>query len=783
MKRFLFTTLLVFSHALSLVFASHASAQNQPPIPVADRALADELTRSALSYLSFGGTVDSDYPGRIAAVLLDEALRLNPSNAQVWKLRIELAQQSADFEGYERALVAYLRTGVQDDKAQHDLLIHRLAQQNTLDAQYRAVEQLLESEGARRLSDPLRSRLASFAAAAAAELVDPDEYARWAVEAARLDPTNAEAAEMLYGIVIERNGDIIKQGTALINIVRSRPLDAQPRIELAAVLASQGLFDRAAQQYQVAGTRLSAGPLPIDAYRNWAHCLVALGQDTVALQLIEELETALKGPPPAEGEAGEPAPPQEPAAMLPVDLEVLRLSTLDSETDTDAAVASFARLRKAIQTSPSENADAQLAIVAAVFGPDLAEAQALADALPEDAALKPVALGWIEVRQGKLQAAAERLQPLAADNILADCGLAIAGAQDDAGRARELRRVLQIAPTSIAAIAAASRLRADGQSMDPTREGRALGDHMTRYPEGLWLVDVERSPWLDVRMVIQPARFQQTEPIQVEVTIWNTTRFPLAIGDDQPIRPQALILLSAKSAGIPLPPMDPIVIDLGRRLVLQAGERMTFTTRIDYSQFGQIVAINYGAGIAFDARLIVNPVITGTGSWLPAGVGGISIARDCLIQGPADTSNAIDKWLADITAESQADRLRALGRLAQLNKQAQPQIVNAARERQIREAILAAWPNLTPSERARVVYFGHQLETDAAILGPLTEQVLASDDTTLWITYLATQVADADSPILREAIKRQDLPKVVQFAEAMRRLMRELEEAADATAP
>ena len=774
---------LLLSICLLLGLTAPLSAQVAEPASPAQRVLADQLTRAALGMLAYGqsGGDAAVSAERLASILLDEALRQDPNNAQIWKLRAELAQQAADGEGYEQALLGYLRTGVSDDKAQYDLILHRLAQQNTLDDQYKALVKLLESEGARRLSDPLRSRLASFAAATAAELVEPQDHARWAVEAARLDPTNAEAAQMLLSIVVERGGDPIKQGTALINLVRALPLDPGPRIELAGVLANQALFDRAAQQYMVAGTRLSSQPLSMDAYRNWAHCLVILGQDTVALQLIEELDTALNArPEPAEGE---PAPEPAEPVLLPVDLEVLRLSTLDSETDTEAATASFNRIRKTLTASQQADAAEQLALISAVFGPSINEATALADALADDSPIKAVARGWIALRKGDAPAAAGLLRSHVETNTLAMCGMAVADAIDDAGRDRELRRVIQAAPGSLAAVEAARRLRAQGASIDPTPAGKALGDLMNRFSESMWLVDVERSPWLDVRMQIAPARFQQGEPINVDITVWNTTRFPLAIGADEPIRPTAFILLSTSAAGQPLPPIEPVVIDLHRKLVLGAGERLSFTARIDYSQFGSIVAANPGAGITFDARLIVNPMLSPGGSWLPSGVGGISIVRDCMVQGGANTPTAIEGWIKNLSAEIAGDKLRAIARLAALSPQRDPQAVTAAVQLQTRDALVAAWPNLTRSERAWLIANAANLENPAAHLRPLVERVKQSDAPAVWLAYLATQVNDPGSEMLSEAVRRQDLPEVSRYAETLRRLLRDLEAAPPAPQP
>ncbi len=759
--------------------------------------VSDEFVRSAMAFLGYTQVLESDDPYVLAATLLDTALELNPANQQAWALRVELAQAAGDNEAYERALAGYLDTGVKDDRARLNLIRYRLSKNDTLDAQLNSLETLLNSEAGRALSDPLRSRVAGQASAIAAELLDTRAHRRWAVEAARRDPANAEAASVMRDLVIELGGDNVRIGTATVNLIRANPLDPTPRIDLASLLAQEAAFGRAAQQYTVVGTRLSRQPMPIPAYLNWAQCLAMTGEDATVLKLVDEIQALLDAlasqAQQGGGADGEAAAPQaEPAgepAPLPLHFELIRLAVLDGEDDKDAAQAVFDRITERVKSdadelaAQQEGADEQsavrpessLALIAAAFGPDLEQAEEFAAALEADDPAQAVARGWIALRQGDAAKAEPLLRPHAGEHKLADAGLAMILGQDDAGRARLLSAVIQQSPGSMASLAAGRALDKLDEKPRPTATGKTLTDLMGKYPESFWLVDIERTPWMEVRFKIDPVRIKPMQPIQGEVTVWNTSRFALAVGEQGPIRQQAMVLISSSSAGVPTPPNPPMVIDLGRRFSLAAGERMTFDVRLDYHRFGLLRANNPGLPLSFDARLLVNPVMTPRGNWLAGGVGGVSEVRNCLVQSAVAKPQDIDRWVTEVGSDDTATRLNALGRLAALNRIATPELVGPAVVDRIRPVMLDAWRDGTDAERAWIIMNTRELEKETTTYPDLFALATESDSKLVWLAMLARQVNDGESDVLRQAVGRQDLPDVSRFAERQRRAIREFE--------
>ena len=747
----------------------------------AEEQLSDQFLRSALSFVTFSDVIATEDPLILAGTLLDAAVQLNPDNAQAWFLRAELAEQAGDQEAYEKALVAYLDTGIDDDRARFNLIKFRLANNDTLDGQLREVEKLLNSEAGRSLSGPLRSQLATFAYSVASELLDERARRKWAVEAARADPTNVQAAQTMLALVTELGGDAVRRGTAMVNVIRAAPVRPEPRLALASLLAEQGAFDRAAQQYQVVSTRLSPEPLPLPVYTNWAHCLAMSGQDELLLQLLDEFEAALNpaltGPDAPAAEEGQPANPAG-KIELPLGLSIIRLSVLLDSEDTDRAQVVFDQIVRQLRAKPEDDAaDEQaeqirknLSMIAAVFGPDLDQAEQVI----KDNGSEPVALGWIAMRRGDAEKARGLLSPHTETEPLAACGMALVTGQDDAGKARLLQDFIEAeSASSLAALVAGRSMLQVGTPPQPSTTGKALLALMAKHPESFWLVDVERTPWIDVRLRIRPQRIKPLQPIKAELTLWNTSRFPLAISEDGPISQNAIVTISAANAGRLLPPAPPIVIDLGRRFSLKAGERMIMDIRLDYHQFGSMRAKNPGAAFAFDTRLIVNPAITRSGSWLPMGIGGVSEVRDCLAEARPNTEQAIDGWLTNLASESPSEKLYASQRLASLSREFQPELVDAAIAKTT-GPLMDTYDQATNTEKAWIIANAVDLAQENTTYPGLRERAVESDSKLVWLALLVSHAAEpteAERKILLAAIGRQDLPEVASFAERHKRLI------------
>jgi len=785
MRRFF----LIVTVVLAVVSAPGIRAQEADDAALADRLLADQFVRAAVSALAISQFEETNHPQKLAATLLDQSLELNSQNAEVWKFRAELARDMGNSEVWEQTLVGYLRTGVEDDQARYDLVTLRLAKHNTLDEQYRALDELLTSEAGRRLSNPLQSKLASFAASLAQELVEPANQARWVVHAVRLDPANAEAAEMLLALVLERGGDTLRQGTAMVTLIQADPLDPWNRLEIAGLLASEGAFTRSAQQFSVADRSISRSPvvlgettlrelMPMSAYRTWSMCLATLGEDVVALQIISGVEEYLEayhtGLAAAQSAGYDVSQAPQMPEQLPGELELVRLAVLDSPSDTDAAAEAFQRLEQLVGESEDQTLKTKLALVAAVFGPDLDHARELVQALPEDAEQRAVGLGWIALRGEDQTTARELLTPLEPTSALAACGLARISLGDDANRSRLLQQVITRAPASLASLAAGRMLVKDGRDVLPTRTGSALTDLMRKYPETLWQMDLDRSPWVNVRVVIEPARLGPLDDINARITIWNTLRMPISIGEEGVIKPRALVFIQPKVGGQAIMPMPPQVIDLTQKITLAPGERLVIETRLDYHAFGMLRQLNSNRLISFDARVVVNPLMGANGSFHPSDTGGDSTMRDCLIEGLPANEQRIEQWIADLDSNTLSTRLGAIARLAGLSRKSQLDVITRTLEQELQSVMSERFPDMAEVYQAWTIMHLIEADDSTATYHNLAALVQQSDSDLVWLAYLTKQVTDPESELLVEAISRQDMPVVSAFAQDHRRALRQL---------
>lgn len=791
------TAISILCLSVLSLFAASADAQLTP-----EQQLSDEFVRAGISMIGYTQVTETDAPQVLAGMLLDAALKLNPDNAEAWSMRIELAQSSSDQEAYESALVGYLATGIRDDRAQFRLIEYRVSKSTTLDEQQRTVQDLLNSPAGRNLEGPVRSRVAGLAAKIAEELLDDKAEQKWAVEAARADPANYAAALHMFELIqklVEQGKlkrDDVRDGTAVVNIIRANPLMPMPRGILASLLANNGEYERAAQQFMVVGSVLDFNSLSAVQLGTWASSLAMTGKDAEVLQMVENYETwvinnlkaeaAAQGKDPENVAADGVLPPQ----LMPFDLELVRLSVLDHEDDRAAAAASLARLKvihddivdqaKKDEQTPEQllaELTAQYTLATAIFGPDLDAAQRVAEALNADDPVRQTALGWLALRRGEYRQGGDLLRPLREIHPAARCGMCLVEGQDNAGRARLLNAFLHAKPSDFMARLAAGRALVNlDEKPTPNSAGKRLAELMSKYPQAFWLVDLHRTPWIEVRLKMKAQRIKPLVPVQAQITVWNTTRFPLAIGEQGPINQQAMALVTSSSSGLPMADSPPIVIDLGRRYTLAAGERMVFDTRLDYHRFGNVRALNPGLPLVFNVRFIVNPTLTRGGNWLPNSVGGVSDVRNCLIQTATAKATDIEQWQKDLASKDSVTRINAIGRLCALDKNVQTELLGPAVVNQVRPAMQELWRNGSEAERGWMIMNARDLSKPSTTFPDLYTQVKQSDSDLIWLALLARQVSASDSPVLKEVMEnRQDLPKVFRFAERQRRLLQDYE--------
>ncbi len=761
--------------------------------------VADQLVALARVSLGNGGEPRDDQVVR-AQILLELASEVSPDDPSVWRLRMELARQLGDGDTELAALRRYCSLSPRDDAAQLELTSRLIGDYQTLPDRVDAIGRMLDGSAASMFSEALRSRLASMAAGYALEIGDSDTFVMRLKQAVSLDVTNAHAAALTYQWALSRGAPVEQIGSALMLMVRANPLDSQPRRALADLLASQGAYRDAAQQYEIAQRLATEPPTEAIIYR-WVLSLAALGRSEDAIGLVREYEALLGARERAQSPATSDAATEGDAAVeLPrvsVDLELLRLAVLQKQGQTARAEGSYGRLEAMMRAQLDEQADkgrAELLWLGLIFGDravDAAELDGLEEERPDRARWVACLRGWAALRNSQLAQAEEIFRPLAEENIpLALYGLA--QATDVEGvipRADLLRRVVAAAPGELLGMMAAWDLLDAGQDEPGTAPGAALAEAIEQWPDVLTSPDPIGAPWVQLSLEFDQARYRYLDPIAARLTLRNATSLPLSLGEGGSLPTRLFLYVSPRRAGESVGDMPPIVIDLRRRIRLGPLESLEVPTRIDRGDLGLLLKANPFESIHFGVTAVLDPRV-GSGRGHATGLLGTRQSVK-LVERPAvpATQAAIDLWLAVLAEPDPIEQFEAVARLSRLIAMigSAPESVTGGAELigRVSEALDGYYESLDdPVRRAWVVrYMPQEVRGEQACPG-VHRAAERSDETLVRVLYLATQIGDGSSPIIDAALRAGD-QRVVRFAEGFRNgyiIEKQQREAAEAAA-
>ena len=759
-----------------LLAATPGRAQLAADAPPSREAMvADMLARESMATVATpDGRAVTEAQHRAAGALLDQAVKVQPNDAELWRLRAYQARSTGEGDRYADALKRYVSLRPDDDGALLDLLMQRVEQVDTIDGRLAQLEQILdrgEAGPGGTLSDPLRSRLASLAAAYADQLGDDAKFGRYLKMAVKADPANGEAAELTYRLAMDRGARPLLVAAASVGLVRAKPLDPASRLRLGFALEGVGLYGSAADQLALAARLNPLGPLPTDAYAAWTRSLIAAGRDDAARDLLDQLEQ-LYAQPAAAGGAAAPAEggsdaAEDEAGGLPVEFELYRRVLLGDSDDGAAALdRAMAQLRKNAEAGDTDAA-LDLAWVLALFDGDIETVSGLLKGQPQDDPRYARASGFVYLRDGAERWARNTFESVAGVDAVAAYGLATMKGVDEAGRARFFGEVVQRFPTSFGGLLAARALNQTDRSVSPGDDAKAITAAMNRLPPALWRLDLERNPWTGVRARFAATRTDYLAPIRATLTLVNTSGLPLTVAADGSIRPTAVIDIAAFSGGTPLGRLPAIVVDLGRTLTLQPGGRLEVPVRVDRSIFGLILATEVNSTITYNASIVLDPRVMPNGATASGPLGGFDTARSLqAVIDPPDAAN-VQRWIEQTTSDDDDERLRALARLASLGESFADTELDRGLVRQAEAAVNAAYQTADDLGRAWILLLLNAEDTDRTPFRPMLDEAKRSDDELVRMAYLVSVVDDPQDAALASAV-RDGSPAVSRFAEAWR---------------
>lgn len=754
---------LILAAALAMPGALRAQQSEVEAPPAQRETLAHQIEALAWMALDSQGTPRSDQLDR-AQVLLDLATSLWPGEPDRWLLQAELAGVMQNAQARAEALQNYLRLIPSDDATQLDLIMLKLDEFPTLDERLTRVETILRSGSGQRLTPALRSRLASYAAVATQELGKPDRYKSWLGEAVRLDPTNAQAAEQLYRLAVENKADSGRIGSAAANLVVAAPASPTARINLAEILLKQAAYGPSASQYEAA-RQLAVEPLPREVFGGMVIAMGAGGDAAGALDLLRALEAPIDTS--EQGMTAAPATPSADQPVLPPNLELVRLVLLSDSGRTEAASQSLARIERSILAQePTPRAWAELALSASVAGLRLEETPTWLDrAGEEDSAA--VARGWVALQRGDEAAARRILTPVAKQRGLAALGVALLE-QDPTAKALALNQVIHAWPTDVAAVLASRKLWSLGKPVEPKPAGRVIASYMENFPGHLWKPALRVSPWIGMKIETSGGRFGYLEPIPVTLSLRNSAQMPIALESGQAAPTQVVLQVVPGLQGRAIAALPLRVLDMQRRLRLEPGESVEVRTRLDSAALAIMTGETPVQTLSVDATAILGPRALPSGGVTPAPVGALTWLNAVEIRGASVTPESVAAQIESARSGSGVARLRALAWLGQVVEKMPEDTVDAEElRRQIADVVNELYPQLNTVEQAWAVRFAGRPEQGESRFTRVLDLAARSDDPLVRITYLATHVAESESPQINAALRHAN-PQIRRFAEALK---------------
>ncbi|MCA3004025.1 MAG: hypothetical protein LW650_03515 [Planctomycetaceae bacterium] len=579
------------------------------------RQLAEAITRIAL--VDLRSNRESGVPDYfIAAVLLREAHRIAPDDAEVLRLAIDAATQAGDNEMVADLTRTLVRLDPTDTVAQLRLVTAVVSRQQSVEGRLNALDTLL-GDRARSIDPAVRSRLALDAALLHRERGNARGFIDRLREAVRLDGTNKDAAALAAAFFAQSIDDPSGRFELLLALLRADPLDSETHLQIARFLASSGAhqgssrFFANAMALQRRAGGLDTGVEAESFLQQW----ISKGPASVVTTLTDRVNSAR-----ADAQrtldraaaAGLPADDLTKPAdiLLAQELETVRLLAAVSAKNDVVAASSIADLKQWVARyrrwadnpadrpawlSESRNAEElefwnQQVLWLRLWSGQEVDGLAAAFAELETSGVVTGSdaerwKGWIALRSGDAAGARARLTPLAETDPFAAMGAGLASeivgeADVAAGFYRSVRARM---PSSLADAWCHARLVEMGK-LTPDPIGEKLQAMAAAVPEVY--DDLTRNPAarLLVRLEMPRTQYGFGERISATVRIRNVSPIALGLGPGKPV-PSQLYALATVDSGVERSNLFiPEVLSIDRRLRLDRNEEFAATVWLEPGQ-------------------------------------------------------------------------------------------------------------------------------------------------------------------------------------------------------
>ncbi|NNF42996.1 MAG: hypothetical protein HKO59_05265 [Phycisphaerales bacterium] len=745
-----------------------------------EKQLAMQLWRSASLIMSIGEDVTVEGL-QVAMFLAEEATQLDPDNVELWRYVVKLAAVAERDDAYDRAVREVVRLDPDDTAARLRRLNLALEKHQTVEARIAAVERLLDPAVRDRVGPTVASRLALDLALMHRRRGDLEAFADTLSTAVALDPANRAAAALAAGFFRMNVDDGFAEAELLTTLVLADPTDTTAQVALAELLLEHGAYAPAERLYTLAvrcNEALRRRP-PASLMADRAVAMWGARHGDAAIKMIRAEQYFVDEYLRSRAFAADPKLGPMARARLhdhvhPT-LATVRAAILSERGDEHASKwvgralevydVALANLAKDDTADPALTARLQLeAAWVAVWlsdTPDRAETL-----LAEAETYRPLAAtararfdGWLALRRGDIDAALEQFDRVTTVDPATNLGRALAytlrGERREAARA--LLQTARAEPGSLIGVWARNRLEALlGTTLPPTPEAEQLATLIDEVPTSL-----ERYPSSPTQLIsfaVEPAAlsFKPYEPIIVNIIVTNNWSYPIGIDRNGPIRPPVLLLFSTSLGRIgENGALDPVVIDLDRRLRLEPYERLTIPVDLRRFKLGDVLASRAYRGTMVRIKGVMNFLSSPSGAMHPGLLGGEQWTPVFRVDGRNLDAEALEQCIAEVENPVGPETAVTVALLSQMVAITLPETAaeesHAVMER-ARAALDASYLKLDPVAQAWLLGALPRGQTRPAI----REAALASENRLVRLMYLLFQLEGPQDPMLATALDSGD---------------------------
>lgn len=737
----------------------------------------------------------------LTALALEVALAQAPSMDALARRAVEAWHAAGDNARALEATKRLYALDPSDTVALLRIISDRINDFQSVEARLNAYETLLGPDG-EGVDPSVRSRLALDAALLAQEQGDDDRFVRLLTRSTQLDPTNKDAAVLAATYFTERSSDPLGRVEMLLNVVMADPIDPSAHMNLSRELRAHGAFT-AAQRFFDNATQIFARANMPPSLDLQVEALIGLwqayGADSV-LQAISGAENQMRQQRTyeiavAKAQGRDAGPPLE-ETRLPPELEAVRMAinlSLGRQGAADASIRSIAASGEILKQllagaegqglDPEAIADARRRLRSETLwlrlwaGTQLDEAEADLDALTAEGDLTTLAQdryrGLLAMHRGDFAKAHELLDPLADLDPRARLGLGLlAEKESNADDALRHYAVLALRQPQ-ALLGAFARRRIElitGTALAPTETAETLEAYMKDTP--MWLDEMVREPRTWMHMTVEPTRERvgPLSPLELDVTIRNIGRMPLAVGPGLAIDTRVLLAPSMLVDGqYQAPNLQVEIADLERRLRLLPGESLEARIWAGQGWLGQALDGLSDRSLTMRWRAVQGYRMDNTGKYLGGAMGltaEVPIIAQNGVASLGTTADGMAKAFADAQGESLIEALffvrSALQRAKDDPNNPDSALITATLDR----AVADRMPSMTELERAlaTLVVGAAYLRTDQAGLDAIAS---ADPSALVRFCYLLSRVPDPANPVYDSFADASD-PNMARFAVLLR---------------